>query len=144
MTQTSKINVPVVTFDHDGALVSGIFASRQGLVNTAKLDHETGKACLATIVGLEPGDYVLRSVRSGKRRSIQVLAGSVSVAMARTFPGFAPIVDNQCIVPAHAVSDCGQVDEAKLQERAQFTVGDVIVLTDGDALSEIAGAIRVH
>jgi len=123
MTQTSKTLVPVVTSDHDGALVSRIFASRPGLVTTEPREHETGRAVMASIAGLEQGDFVVRSVRAGKRRSIQVLAGSVPADFAMRIAGFDDIEDNR--LPA-------------------FDKGNVIVLTNGDDLVELHSAVLVN
>jgi hypothetical protein len=143
MTQFNKTIVPVITKDHDGRLLSAIFASREGLVTTEPLQHDTGKAVKATISGLGAGDFVVRSVQAGKRRSFHVLAGAVPAAVAHRIPGFASIVDNRFHVESDAVTRDGSVMTDDLKARDMFGVGDTIVLEDGGNLAEMDGAVRV-
>ncbi len=144
MTQSNSNTVlPVVTMDHFGALRSAIFASRPGLVKTEPLQHDTGRAVKATISGVGEGDFVVRSVKAGPRRTFHILAGAVPAVVARDIPGFASIVDNHFIVPASAVSESGEVAMAGLKARTEFGAGDVIALEDGDSVVDFAGAVRV-
>lgn len=146
MTQSNnnRIVVPVVTKEGAGALASTIFASRPGLVATEPLEYEGGVAVKAIIAGLTEGDFVVRSVKAGKRRSFQVLAGEVPAALAASQTGFANIVDNQFVVPAEAVTESGEVAMAGLAARTVFGAGDVIVLTEGELPADFAGAHRVN
>lgn len=141
MTQSTII--PVITNDHNGKLLSSIFASREGLVATEPLEHETGKAVKATIAGVGEGDFVVRSVRAGKRRSLSILAGAVPAAVAENIPGFASIVDNRFHLTADAIERNGDVMTESLEARTMFQTGDVIVLEDGDEVAEMVGAVRV-
>jgi hypothetical protein len=142
MTQSK--NIPVITSDHGGKLVSALFASREAIVNTTPVEHETGKAVMATINGLGEGDFVVRSTRSGKRRSFHVLAGAVPAVVAKDIPGFASIVDNRFIITDDAVLPNGDVNTDGLKARTMFGEGEVIVLDDGDHLAEMVGAVRVN
>ncbi len=141
---TQFTNIPVITSDHGGKLVSALFASRETIVSTTPVEHETGKAVMARIGGLGEGDFVVRSTRSGNRRSFHVLAGAVPAVIARNIPGFASIVDNRFIITDEAVLPNGDVNTDGLEARTMFNAGDVIVLEDGDKLAEMVGAVRVN
>lgn len=141
---TQFTNIPVITSDHGGKLVSALFASRETIVSTTPVEHETGKAVMARIGGLGEGDFVVRSTRSGNRRSFHVLAGAVPAVIARNIPGFASIVDNRFIITDDAVLPNGDVNTDGLEARTMFNAGDVIVLEDGTQLAELVGAVRVN
>ena len=137
-------NIPVITSDHGGKLASALFASRESIVKTTPIEHETGKAVIASISDVRDGDFVVRSIRSGNRRSFHVLAGAVPAAIAQNIPGFASIVDNRFIITDDAVLPNGDVKTDSLDARSMFYTGDVIVLEDGDQLAEMVDAVRVN
>ncbi len=143
MTQ-DKTTFAVVTKDHMGALRSTIFVSRQSLVANVEpmLDDAERTGSKVTINPLQPGDFVVRSVRNGRRRKFEVLAGAVPVALVAQLPEFADLDENRFIVPASAVSEEGVVATAGLAVRQQFD--DVVVLTDGAEVVEMPGATRVN
>lgn len=128
MNSNSKNVFPVVLKDANGRLRSDIFASREGLVVTSPLEFETGIAVKAVVNGLGAGDFVVRSVRAGKIRKVEVLAGEVPVESARLIPGFADIDENH---------------QDGTEARTAFRTGSFIVIADGETVAQMPGAVRV-
>jgi hypothetical protein len=132
---TNSQVIPVVIKDACGALRSRIFASRDGLVRIQPLEHDTGIAVKAVIAdnALSPSDYVVRSVRAGSRRKLEVLAGALPFGVASALPEFRDIDENNFFQFA---------DEA-LAARTEFGAGQSVVLADGNTVVEIEGAVSV-
>lgn len=62
----------------EGTLRSIVFASRPGIATATKVDDcFEGHAVKVVAEGLAEGDYVVRSVRAGNRRFVQILAGTM-------------------------------------------------------------------
>ena len=119
--------ISVVLKDANGRLRSGIFASRADLVQTSPTEHETGIAVKATIGQMNEGDFVVRSVKSGKFRKMVVLAGQVPVEIARSIDGYAATDENEMNGD---------------QPRATFRMGDFIVLTEGQTVVPFPAAVQ--
>ena len=133
MTTNNSNVIPVVTKDHNGALRASVYANKTGIVlRTEALEYDTGLAVKLMVGEVNQGDFVVRSVRAGKRRKIEVLAGVVPVELARQVPGFADVHDNKF------------VDEGGNTARTEFGTGDCIVLDNGDNVAEMAGAVRIE
>lgn len=129
MNSNSNNNVfPVVLKDANGRLRSDIFASRDGLVTAEPIEFETGIAVKAIVNGLGDNDFVVRSVRAGKFRKVEVLAGIVPVESARQILGYADIDENH-------------MDGTEV--RTAFRPGSFIVIAEGDAVAQMPGAVRV-
>lgn len=70
----------------DGNLRSMVFASRPGIATFTKVDDcVEGHAVKVVAEGLTEGDYVVRSVRAGNRRFIQLLAGTMPTIEGATY-----------------------------------------------------------
>jgi hypothetical protein len=68
----------VVLKDANGALRSRIIASRDGLVTVSPVDDFIeGRAVKAVVGELGESDFVVRVVRNGNRRKVEVIAGIV-------------------------------------------------------------------
>ncbi|MDZ4836300.1 MAG: hypothetical protein SGJ27_21175 [Candidatus Melainabacteria bacterium] len=151
----------IVTNDLNGTLRSTIFASRALLVANVEpmpyeadvtADHRNqtakrGSALKVTLQDFQDGDFVVRSVVNGSRRKFEILQGAVPASLVAQLPEFADIAENHFIVPASAVSEEGLVETNGLEQRAQFASGvinDIVVLTDGQALVDFPGAVRVN
>ena len=74
----------VVLKDANGALRSRIIASRDGIVTVSPIDEFTqGRAVNAVVGELEVSDFVVRVVRAGNRRKVEVIAGVVPFCIER-------------------------------------------------------------
>lgn len=70
----------------EGNLRSIVFASRPGIATFTKVDDcVEGEAAKVVCQGLTEGDYVVRSVRSGNRRFILLLAGTMPTIEGATY-----------------------------------------------------------
>lgn len=99
-------------------LVASVFATRDGIASATKVDDFTdGYAVKVTANDqLQDGDFVVRSVRAGSRRKLEVLFGVVQASVVRALPEFASIEEN---------------------EKESFAEGDIIWLTDGNELVNV-------
>lgn len=111
--------------DHGNALEAKIYASRPGIATVTKIpDHVEGVAVKVTVSGeLGEDDYVVRSVRAGRGRKMEVLFGVVPASVATTIEGFNSDVSEN--------------------RRSAFEAGSYIWLRTGDEVASIANAVRL-
>ncbi|MBZ0187300.1 MAG: hypothetical protein K8F91_13720 [Candidatus Obscuribacterales bacterium] len=83
---------------HGNALEAKIFASRPGICTVTKIpDHFEGVAVKVTTTdAFGDADFVVRSVRAGRGRKIEVLFGQVPAALATAIEGYQDLSENQC------------------------------------------------
>lgn len=102
-------------------LVASVFATRDGIASATKVEDFTdGYAVKVNANDLKDGDFVVRSVRAGSRRKLEVLAGVVAASVVSALPEFASIEEN---------------------DKESFAEGDIIWLTDGNELVNVTDTV---